>query len=53
MNGVIEGIFCPGIILPVHPDAMEDDSEADVEDEVDDAHDKFLKSDHRHIVINH
>ena len=29
------GVFCAGSILPVHPDAVKDDSEADVEDEVD------------------
>ena len=31
----IHGIFCPGSVLPVHPDAVKDDGEADVEDEVD------------------
>ena len=29
------GVFCVGSILPVHPDAVKDDGEADVEDEVD------------------
>ena len=33
MNGVIEGIFCPGIILPIRPDTVEDGGVADVEDE--------------------
>ena len=31
------GVFCPGSVLPVHPDAVKDDGEADVEDEVDPA----------------
>ena len=30
-------LLLTGSILPVHPDAVEDDDEADVEDEVDDA----------------
>ena len=28
-------IFCSGSILPVHPDAVEDDGGADVKEEVD------------------
>ena len=34
---VLHWVFCPGSILPVHPDAVENDGEADVEDEVDEA----------------
>ena len=36
---VLHGVFCPGsvLVLPVHPDAVKDDGEADVEDEVDSA----------------
>ena len=30
-------LLLTGSILPVHPDAVEDDDEADVEDKVDDA----------------
>ena len=37
LNLIIDWVLCLGILLPVHPDAVEDDSEAHVEDEVDDA----------------
>ena len=33
MNDVILDILCPGSILPVLPDGVEDDGRADVEDE--------------------
>ena len=33
----LHDILCPGIVLPVHPDALKDDGEADVKDEVDSA----------------
>ena len=35
LNLIIFSVFCLGILLPVHPDAVKDDSEAHVEDEVD------------------
>ena len=35
LNLIIVWVLCLGILLPVHPDAVEDDSEAHVEDEVD------------------
>ena len=30
---VLHGDFCPGSFLPVHPDVVKDDDEADVEAE--------------------
>ena len=32
----IQRVFYPGSLLPVHPDAVEDDGETQVEDEVGD-----------------
>ena len=31
LNLIIFSVFCLGILLPVHPDAVKDDSEAHVE----------------------
>ena len=36
-SDVLHGDFCPGSILPVHPDAVENDSEANVLDDEDEA----------------
>ena len=36
LNLNIDWVLCPGSILPVHPDAVKDDGEFHVEDEVDD-----------------
>ena len=36
-SDVLHWILCLGSFLPVHPDAVEDDSEADVLDEEDEA----------------
>ena len=35
LNLIIDWVLCLGILLPVHPDAVENDGEAHVEDEVD------------------
>ena len=35
-SDVLHLVLCPGSILPVHPDAVKDDGEFHVEDEVDD-----------------
>ena len=34
-SDILHWVFCPGSILSVHPDAVENDGEAHVEDEVD------------------
>jgi len=48
-SDVLHGDFCPGSILPVHPDAVEDDGEAYVEDEEGDANNQVNKCQIEHL----
>ena len=45
---VLRGIFCP---LPVLPDAVQDDDEADVEDEVDSANNQVNNFKYKYVLI--